>query len=227
MTSSSGGWCGNGGPRLGAAEVWWHHFRDRTRRAGHRSLGRQRTRHGRRPGDRAAQPHALRRGLRHLPLRRGVALRRGDPLLPAGARCRPRRDDDDHAGAGRPARGPWDRGAAAGIPADLPDRQRRGRRRGGRGRVPARGCGGGRPPPARARAARRRRRSADAVPGRGGGGEGRADGVGRHPRRPADARDPPRNGPAARRGHPLAPPPLRLGRGLLAAGVRLRPGDRR
>ena len=30
-------------------------------------------------------PHALRRGLRDLPVRRGVAVRRGDPLLPAGA----------------------------------------------------------------------------------------------------------------------------------------------
>ena len=33
-------------------------------------------------------PHALRRGLRHLPVRRGVAVRRGRPLLPAGARGR-------------------------------------------------------------------------------------------------------------------------------------------
>ena len=36
-------------------------------------------------------PHALRRGLRDLPVRRGVAVRRGDPLLPAGAGGRPRR----------------------------------------------------------------------------------------------------------------------------------------
>ena len=39
----------------------------------------------RRPGDRPPPPHALRRGLRHLPLRRGVAVRRVRALAPAGA----------------------------------------------------------------------------------------------------------------------------------------------
>ena len=46
----------------------------------------------RRAGDLAIvlhSPHALCGGLRHLPVRGGVAVRRGDPLLPAGARgCR-------------------------------------------------------------------------------------------------------------------------------------------
>ena len=36
---------------------------------------------GGRPRARPPQPHALRRGLRHLSVRRGVAVRRGDPLL--------------------------------------------------------------------------------------------------------------------------------------------------
>ena len=42
-------------------------------------------------------PHALRRGLRHLPVRRGVAVRRRHPLLRAGARGRRPPDDDRHA----------------------------------------------------------------------------------------------------------------------------------
>ena len=68
----------------------------------------------RRPGDRPPQPHALRRGLRHLPVRRGVAVRRGDPLLPAGAGGGASdADDDGDAGAGRPARGRGGGGAAA------------------------------------------------------------------------------------------------------------------
>ena len=45
----------------------------------------------RRPGDRPPLAHALRRGLRDLPVRRGVAVRRGDPLLPAAARGGARR----------------------------------------------------------------------------------------------------------------------------------------
>ena len=51
--------------------------------------------HDRRPAAASAtlrivlhSPHALRRGLRHLAVRRGVAVRRGGPLLPAGARGR-------------------------------------------------------------------------------------------------------------------------------------------
>ena len=41
------------------------------------------------PCARPPQPHALRRGLRHLSVRRGVAVRRGDPLLRAGLRAWP------------------------------------------------------------------------------------------------------------------------------------------
>ena len=74
--------------------------------------GMSRERDRRRPGDRPAQPHALRRGLRDLPVRRGVAVRRGDPLLPAGAGGGARPDDDGDAGAGRPARGRGRRASA-------------------------------------------------------------------------------------------------------------------
>ena len=48
-----------------------------------------RRRPGRGPGARPSQPHALRRGLRHLSVRRGVAVRRRDPLLRAGLRASP------------------------------------------------------------------------------------------------------------------------------------------
>ena len=66
-----------------------------------------------RPGDRPAHPHALRRGLRHLSVRRGVAVRRGRPLLPAGARGRRAASTlTVTPGARRPARGARRRRAA-------------------------------------------------------------------------------------------------------------------
>ena len=64
------------------------------------------------------------------------------------------------------------------------------------------------------------------VPAGRGGGAGGAGRLGRHPRGAAAAGDPRRAAPAARRRPALAPPPLRLGRRLLAARVRLRAGAR-
>ena len=85
--------------------------------------------------------------------------------------------------------------------------------------------GGARPLPPCAGAARRGgRRPAGAIPAGGGGGTGGARRVLGHPRAAAADRDPRRAGAAARRRDRLAPSPLRLGRRLLAAGVRLRPG---
>ena len=66
------------------------------------------------------------------------------------------------------------------------------------------------------RAFRRRRR----------GGQGRARRLLGDPRGASPARHPPGTAAPDRRRGPLAPPPLRLGRRLLAAGVRLRAGPR-
>ena len=77
--------------------------------------------------------------------------------------------------------------------------------------------------PARARAARRGAAATRCAPsGRRRRRGGSRCGLRRDPRRAAAARDRARAAPAARRRHPLAPAPLRLGRRLLAAGVRLR-----
>ncbi len=97
----------------------------------------------RRPGDRPPLAHALRRGVRHLSVRRGMAVRRGDPLLPAGLRGRRAADDDGHPGARRPARG----------------------RRGGRAPASASCAGSG--SALRGRRDRRRAAAAPGLPGRG------------------------------------------------------------
>ena len=106
-------------------------------------------------------PHALRRGLRDLSVRRGVAVRRRGALLPAGAGGRRAADDDRHPGARRPARGRRGGGADARVPAPPPARRGRARRRRG---------GGG--------ASRRRRRRGRALRARdrapGGAGRQRA-----------------------------------------------------
>ena len=80
------------------------------------------------PGAGPPQPHALRRGLRHLPVRRGVAVRRGDPLLRPGDGGRRAADAVGHPGARRPARGRRRPRAPARVPAPLPDRVVRRRR---------------------------------------------------------------------------------------------------
>ena len=155
------------------------------------SAAREPTAPGGGPGDRPPQPHALRRGLRHLPVRRGVAVRRGDPLLRPGLRDRRPADDDGHPGARRPARGRRRRRAAARVPAassgsvrarptsrDVEPPLRAACRGGGRalprGARPARALDGD-----LLRAVRRARRR----------GTGRAARLGRDPRRAAAARD--------------------------------------
>ena len=145
-----------------------------------------------RPGDRPPLAHALRRGLRDLSVRRGVALRRGDPLLPAGARRGAGRDADGDPGARRPARG---RRASASACADFLVEWRIGAAEADAPEVPPEcrpACEAElRALPPRARAARRgRRRSAAAFPGGRERGAGRARGVLRDPRRAAAARDP-------------------------------------
>ena len=84
-----------------------------------------------RPGP--ALAHALRRGLRDLPVRRGVAVRRGGPLVPSRPRAGPRPDGHRDPGARRPARGARRREAAGGVPAPPPARG--GRARGAPGRL--------------------------------------------------------------------------------------------
>ena len=219
----SGGWCGFGGPRRatrcgGTKPV--------TGPAGMPMVLGVRDR--RRPRDRPPQPHALRRGLRHLSVRRGVALRRGDPLLSAGARGRPRPDDDGDAGAGRPARGP--RGAASGWSSSV------GSTGSDRRRPTSSRC----PTECRAAVAAELERYREALAalegcggdvlslfrGRGGGRPGGADGVRGDPRGAAPPRHRRRRPAAGRRRHRLAPAALRLERGVLAARVRLRPGPR-
>ena len=77
--------------------------------------------------------------------------------------------------------------------------------------------------PARARSARPRwRRPIAGLPGGGGQGTGGAGDLGRDPRGAAAAGDAAGAAAAARHRDSLAPAPLRLGRRLLAAGVRLR-----
>ena len=162
-------------------------------------------------GARPAHAHALRRGLRHLALRRGVALGGGGRRLPAAARGARRRAGHRRADAGalRPARGAARRGRRAlpALPARGPraESTRRTRaglartdepelaaevrraagdyaRRGGRVRAP-------RPRPARRVRARSTRRGA-------------VD-LGRHPRRAAAARH--RRGAAAPGRHRRSP----------------------
>ena len=73
-----------------------------------RCAGRERRRRARRAGDRPAHAHALRRGLRHVAVRRGVAVGGDGRLLPAAARAARRGRAAHalaHAGAVRPARG--------------------------------------------------------------------------------------------------------------------------
>ena len=119
------------------------------------------------------------------------------------------------------------RRAPARVPGRVADRGRRSRPARGAGGVPAGLRGRAGPLPAGAGAARRRgRRSARRLPASGGGRAGGAGGLGRHPRGAAAAGDAAGAAAAARRRDPLAPPPLRLGRRLLAAGVRLRAGPR-
>ena len=98
---------------------------------------------------RPALAHALRRGLRHLAVRRGVAVGGGRQRLPAAARGARRRarDGRPHAGAVRPARGDAGRGGRA-LPA-LPARHPRADPRRGRARPRRRRrarAGGGAPP---------------------------------------------------------------------------------
>ena len=73
----------------------------------------------RRPRDRPAHAHALRRGLRHVAVRRGVAVGGDRHQLPAAARrARPRRRSDHivrDPGARRPARGARHRRALQGV----------------------------------------------------------------------------------------------------------------
>ena len=151
---------------------------------------------GRRPRDRPAQPHALRRGVRDLSLRRGVAVRRGRALAPAGAGGRRAADDDRHPGAGRPARGRRGGGADAGVPAAPPARRRRARRGRGRGRCARRGA------EAEHYAARSSelevwRERAPRLPGGHDAGADRADGLGAPPT-PCCRSWPPRRGGACR-----------------------------
>ena len=76
----------------------------------------QRAPRSRRAGDRPAHAHALRRGLRHLALRRGVAVGGDRGQLPAAARAARRRRAADavaDAGALRPARGGRRRASAS------------------------------------------------------------------------------------------------------------------
>ncbi len=146
----------------------------------------------RRPGDRPAQPHALRRGLRHLPLRRGVAVRRGDPLLPAGAGGRPRPDDDGDAGARRPARGPGRARAAAPTSWSTTGsaRRRPTSQRCRRSAAPAVEAEAGALPGRPGAARRLRRRPALRIRGGARRGPGRADGLRGDPRRAAAAGHP-------------------------------------
>ena len=113
--------------------------------------------------------------------------------------------------------------APARLPRRVADRRRRSRRRRGPARVPRRLRGRAGALPAGAGAARRGRRGPAAPVSRcRRRGQGRPRRLRRDPRGASPARDPP--GPAApdRRRDPLAPAPLRLGRRLLAARVRLR-----
>ena len=155
----------------------------------------RRARDRRRPGDRPALPHALRRGLRDLPVRRGVAVRRGDPLLPAGAGGGARPDDDGDPGARRPARG---RGRARAAAASSWSSGGSAPPKPTWARSPPEcraACEAERGPlPAGAGAARRgRRRPAGAVPAGGAARGGWRCGVlGRDPRGAAAAGDPAR-----------------------------------
>ena len=187
------------------------------------SAAHERTGRGGGPCARPPQPHALRRGLRHLSVRRGVAVRRGDPLLRAGLRAGRAADDDRHPGARRPARGRRGRRAPARVLPPLSDRVVRGRRRGRRLRARGRVRGRGRALPRGPGAPRSARRGpAAAVLGAGRRGPGRAARLRGHPRGPADARHPPGPRPADRRRPALAPAPLRRLLGPLAPRVRLR-----
>ena len=84
-----------------------------------RCAGRERrTRRARRAGDRPAHAHALRRGLRHVAVRRGVAVGGDGQLLPAAAGPARRGRAADavaDAGAVRPARGARRRRALRGV----------------------------------------------------------------------------------------------------------------
>ena len=110
----------------------------------------------RRAGGRPAHPHALRRGLRHVAVRRGVAVGGDRLLLPAAARRARRRagarDAVGHAGPRRPARGARRARPLPDVPARDPAGLPRARpagghaRGGGRARALRRGlrAGGGR-----------------------------------------------------------------------------------
>ena len=97
------------------------------------------------PLDRPAHPHALRGGLRHVAVRRGVAVGGDRHQLPAAARRARRppgpRDALDDAGAVRPARGARRARPLPDVPARAPARVAPARHR-GRGR-PGRGGGAG------------------------------------------------------------------------------------
>ena len=190
---------------------------------------------GRARGARARPPHAhaLRRGLRHLAVRRGVALGGGRRRLPPAARRARRRAGDGRpdAGAVRPARRDARR-CGRPLPA-LPARDpradpRRGRRRPRRDRR-ARARGRAAPRGGRLRARRtsvrapraRPRRARSPRSARGAvdlGRDARGAAAAGHRRRPAAAgRD---------RRSPRTAALRRLGRRLLAARVRVRAGAR-
>ena len=183
---------------------------------------------------RPSLPHALRRGLRHLAVRRGVAVGGGRDRLPAAARRARRRAGDarPHAGAVRPARDAPGRGRRppARVPARHPRADpRRGRARPGARAAPRRWPPRCAAPPATTWRAERalEERGRDVL-----GGLAALEGVelwtsAATPRGAAAAGH--RRRPAAPGGHRdrLARAPLRrLGRRLLAARVRVRAGAR-
>ena len=176
----------------------------------------------RRAGDRPAHAHALRRGLRDVAVRRGVAVGGDRDLLPAAAR-RARRGARPHhavadAGARRPARGARRARALPRVPArrarrDPPPRHRGGRDAGRRGasssarpRATRAAADALRGAPRRPRARASRRTRLDL----GGDARGAAAAGDRRRRAPA-AGDRDRRAPGALR---------RLGRRAVAARVR-------
>ena len=174
-------------------------------------------------------PHALRRGLRDLSVRRGVAVRRGGPLLPARARRGARPVTVTVTpGARRPARGAraWRSGCAAFLRAYRLERGRA--RRGATCRADLRAACRAEAERYRARARRGSRRSAAtllaAFADAAASGRVELVALGRDPRGAAAARH--RRGPAAadRRRAALAPAPVRRAARVLASRVRLRPG---
>ena len=163
----------------------------------------------RRPRPRPPHAHALRRGLRDVAVRRGVAVGGGRRLLPAAAR-RPRRgarprDAVGHAGARRPARGAGRARPLRDVPARDPPGVAR-----ARPRAPRRDPGerAALEHSAAAYAARRGSRSPRGDPRRGSRAHATLD-LGGHPRDPAAAGDRRRRPAPARDRHRGAPRAVR------------------